>query len=93
MDDTISRQVVLDIVDSYSESQSNVEDVTQDIISDIMGLPPVTPQPKMGRWIWQTEDIYRCSECGNDIRVKEVMNVPQYVCCPLCGAKMREVEE
>lgn len=40
----VSKQVVIDIVDSYSESQSNVEDVTQDIISDIMALPPVTPQ-------------------------------------------------
>ena len=41
---TIDRQAVLDIVDSYSESQSNVEDVTQDIISDIMALSPVTSQ-------------------------------------------------
>ena len=43
-ENTIDRQAVLDIVDSYSESQSNVEDVTQDIISDIVALPPVTPQ-------------------------------------------------
>lgn len=41
---TIDRQAVLDIVDSYSESQSNVEDVTQDIISDIVVLPPVNLQ-------------------------------------------------
>ena len=42
--DLISRQAVIDIVDSYSESQSNVEDVTQDIISDIMVLSSVNPQ-------------------------------------------------
>lgn len=42
--DAISRQAVLDLVDSYSESQSNVEDVTQDIISDIVALPSVNPQ-------------------------------------------------
>ena len=42
--DAISRQAVLDIVDGYSVSQSNVEDVTQDIISDIMVLSPVNPQ-------------------------------------------------
>lgn len=42
--DLISRQAVLDIVDSYSESRSNVEDVTQDIISDIVALPYVNPQ-------------------------------------------------
>ena len=49
-------------------------------------------QPTTGHWIWQTEDIYKCSECGEDIHVKEVMNKPQYVCCPMCEARM-EVEE
>lgn len=63
MDDLISRQAVLDIVDSYSASQSNVEDVTQDIISDIVVLPSVTPQEKTGYWI-ATEDGFECSECG-----------------------------
>jgi len=24
---------------------------------------------KIGHWIWQTEDIYQCSECGEDIHV------------------------
>lgn len=43
-EDAVSRQAVFDIVDSYSKSQSNIEDVTQDIISDIMALPSVTPQ-------------------------------------------------
>ena len=47
-EDCISKKAVLDIVDSYSESRSNVEDVTQDIISDIMALPTVAPQQKMG---------------------------------------------
>ena len=43
---------------------------------------------KIGHWIWQTEDIYQCSECGEDIHVKEVMNKPQYICCPICGCLM-----
>ena len=55
-------------------------------------LPPVNLQPKIGHWIWQTEDIYRCSECHEDIHVKEVMNVPQYKCCPMCEAKMESEE-
>lgn len=41
-----------------------------------------------GHWIWQTEDKYQCSCCGEIIRVKEVMNEPQYIVCPMCGAKM-----
>ena len=49
----VSRQAVLDIVDSYSESQSNVEDVTQDMISDIIALPPVNSQP----------EVIRCKDC------------------------------
>lgn len=43
--DLIQRQAAIDIVDSYSESPNNVEDVTQDIISDIVVLPSVNPQP------------------------------------------------
>ena len=56
-----------------------------------MGL--IEQKPKTGHWIWQTENIYRCSECGEDIFVKEVMNVPQYKCCPMCMAKMVEPQE
>ena len=54
--DAISRQAVLDIVDSYSESRSNVEDVTQDIISGILALSPVNPQSKTG-WIPVSEGL------------------------------------
>lgn len=48
-------------------------------------------EQKTGHWEWQMEDIYRCSECGEHIHVKEVLNVPQYEWCPICGAHMREV--
>ena len=50
-------------------------------------------KPQTGHWIWQTEDIYRCSECHEDLHVKEVMNVPQYKWCPMCGARMFEPQE
>lgn len=55
MDKLISKQAVLDIVDSYSESRSNVEDVTQDIISDIVALPSVNPQKS--KWISVSERL------------------------------------
>ena len=99
-EDCISRQAVLDLVDSYSESQSNVEDVTQDIISDIVVLPPVNPQPKTGYWILADEqnkedvenDNYRfiCSECQySDIHAKDTI-VPY---CWKCGTRMVEPQE
>ena len=89
-DDLISRQAVLDIVDGYSESQSNVEDVTQDIISDIIILPSVNPQePKMGHWIWKDFDdetgiskSYWCSECNKPLTGLAM----DY--CGCCGARM-----
>ncbi|MBR3243785.1 MAG: zinc ribbon domain-containing protein [Parasporobacterium sp.] len=90
----ISRQAVLDIVDSYSESQSNVEDVTQDIISDIMALPSVNPQPKIGHWKRISMDRYtthaqywyKCDKCGEH-------NLGNTDYCPSCGAKMVEPQE
>ena len=87
--DAINRQAVLDIVDSYSESRSNVEDVTQDMISDILALPSVTPQPKTGHWI-ETDKYesyrFKCSECyrGTD-------DITDY--CPNCGCRMVEPQE
>jgi len=104
-DDAISRKVVLDIVDGYSESQSNVEDVTQDIISDILTLLSVKPQePKIGRWIQTNEFfinqdgqfIYKfiCSECKSlfYFRKSNKKAIGANV-CPNCGAKMQKVEE
>ena len=91
-EDAISRQAAIDIVDSYSESQSNVEDVTQDIISDIVALPPVNPQePKTGHWINHydedaKEGWYECDRCHTE----RAFNTDF---CPDCGARMVEPQE
>lgn len=41
-----------------------------------------------GKWIWDTEDKYQCTNCGNRTRVDEAMNKPLYSFYPYCGAKM-----
>ena len=41
-----------------------------------------------GKWEWDTEDIYRCSNCAEKSHVKEVMGHPEWAYCPNCGAKM-----
>ena len=101
--DLISRQAVIDIVDSYSESQSNVEDVTQDIISDIMVLSSVNPQePKTGHWVKYdkeyfttkrltpvTHSIRECSECHTEIA--DFCGEMRF--CPNCGCRMVESQE
>ena len=97
--DAISRQALLDDFGfsektrKYGGDHSGYNTMMLYEIQDIIeSQPPVNPQ-KIGHWIWQTENIYRCSECGEDIYVKEVMNVPQYKCCPMCMAKMIEKQE
>lgn len=88
-DDCISRQAVLDeAFEVDTKEYGRVEVVGVDAIAS---LPPVTPQPKMGRWIYTgnyiTDGMLKCSECGFEHDVSE-----KFSYCPNCGAKM-EVEE
>lgn len=54
----------------------------------IIDVAPV----RHGRWEWDTEDIYRCSNCAEKSHVKEVMGHPDWDYCPNCGATMDEKE-
>lgn len=47
---------------------------------------PTIEERKKGKWIWQTGDIYRCSECNTDVHVAEFMGEPIYNWCPYCGS-------
>lgn len=91
-EDCISRQAVLD---EMYKRRVDGDAITAGFIKN---LPPVTPQPKMGRWIVNEWDNISCSECGctalydkvypgesvfgKAIRVKSNF-------CPTCGAKMK----
>ena len=71
-------------------------EVMDDIKASMIKLPPV--QQKTGHWVKQIEDNhdgdkYMCSCCGEIIRVKLVMGAPQYITCPMCGAKMESEEQ
>jgi len=83
--DCISRDAALDLIADYDLSMGQV-------VKGIHNLPPVTPQPKMGRWIYTgdyiTDGMLKCSECGFEHDVSE-----RFSYCPNCGAKMQEVEE
>ena len=89
-EDCISRQAAIDTIESwlscddYNKGERNIMRVTQSVLYD---LPPVTPQQKMGRWIFDEilDRHYYCSECKS-------MGVDYWDFCPFCGAKM-EVEE
>lgn len=103
--DTISRQAAIDAIQqhrdgilcSYDEYYEDIAFVYaaahSRIINVIKKLPSAQPERNTGRWIWQTEDKYECSCCHEVIQVKEVMNVPQYITCPMCDAKMEAEHE
>ena len=58
-------------------------------IKDVDAIPAADVAPvQHGRWEWDTEDIYRCSNCAEKSHVKEVMGHPEWDYCPNCGAKM-----
>ena len=65
----------------------------KEMVANIKALPPVTPAPKIGRWIMHIDDLFpvestmECSEC----REHQPITIDDNY-CPNCGAKM-EVEE
>ena len=69
-----------------------VDDVYEKIVEQ---LSPITPQPKMGKWI-KSRDSYgnnhfTCPFCEHDIATKADTLGDNY--CSNCGAKMEEVGE
>ena len=65
----------------------------KELMSAISIIPAADVAPvRHGQWEWDTEDIYRCTFCGNKAHVKEVMGCPDWVYCPNCGARMDGAE-
>lgn len=83
--DCISRQAVLDTIDSYMSHHMGLLDLKLFVTE----LPSVQPQPKIGHWEWVQYDSnpnignWHCSECK-----AIVLHMPEW--CPMCGAKMSE---
>ena len=71
-----------DDVQKHDEQCNYAIDMIEDAL--IADVAPVVH----GRWEWDTEDIYRCSNCAEKSHVKEVMGHPEWDYCPNCGAKM-----
>ena len=101
-DDAISRQVVMDC---FKKWQPYMATRLCDFEKELTALPPVTPQPKMGRWVEENINGGRkvfCSECGCTPPFEHVSSGDVYSAngygvihktkfCPNCGAKMSEI--
>ena len=105
-DDTISRKAAInamikieqDDIDRYGCKIPEGFD-SSPAIEALNGLPPVTPQPKMGRWIAYEVRLpdrtilnYRCSVCGRKLIGYSTETLSEAPFCH-CGAKMVEPQE
>jgi hypothetical protein len=92
-EDCISRQAVLDQTYLWSKDEFlRVTNPFDYLRKRINSLPPIKPQPKIGRWIFvdKAHEHAHCSEC--DYGNVDLMDGRPHNFCPNCGAKMQEVE-
>ncbi|MDD6544862.1 MAG: hypothetical protein PUF20_10850 [Clostridiales bacterium] len=83
-DEYISREAALTALqdsDLFNTTERQLRAIRELSAADVA-------QVRHGRWEWDTEDIYRCSNCAEKSHVKEVMGHPEWDYCPNCGAKM-----
>ena len=93
MDEYIERDGLISDIDAAMENAGMGYVVGQTLKRYVKRQTAADVAPvRHGRWIWQTESVYKCSNCGDDAHVKEVMGKPSFDYCPNCGAK-RDLEE
>jgi len=85
-EDVISRQATLEPYKVLNDTDTLCVAL---IRANIMQQPPVTPQPKVGRWITHCYQNCECSKCGYVVPEDDI---EEFNFCPKCGAKM-EAEE
>ena len=86
-EDAISReQAKSDYADWYGYGYSD-----NTFYKHLCSIPPVTPQPKMGRWIDNHNNTMSCDRCHTWFNKDDRYGYMHY--CPNCGAKMQEVTE
>jgi len=88
MDDLISRQDAIEVINKLMEIHFDRKVVLGKVWQQIKDLPSVQ---RKGHWIninegkWNVWAVFKCSECGEiDNRIYETDNF-----CPNCGADMR----
>lgn len=95
-EDAISRQAAIVALDDRMSSLKNVDmQIAMGFAKGIIHeLTPVTPQPKMGKWLIKKVGDYDhaiCSVCGDDSFLSPEWDALElYKHCPNCGSKMMQ---
>ena len=89
-DRAISLNAVIKAVDEHTNDDGTLDDDISCILED---LPPVTSQPKTGRWIGIDEEpheVWECDHCGFLIDGSGCIDPydyrDTYKYCPSCGS-------
>ena len=72
--------------EEYNKGWNDCRSAFYTLIKD-MPAADVAPV-RHGKWEWDTDDIYMCSNCAEKSHVKEVMGRPAWGYCPNCGCRM-----
>ena len=90
MDEYIERDTIKEKMIYYGFKSPDM--TVTEFVEDELPAADVAPV-RHGRWEWETEDLYRCTDCHEKVHVKEVMGRPDWDYCPNCGAKMNGCTE
>jgi hypothetical protein len=87
--DAISRQAVDKLSKELVHTTRDKADFLCNFWEGLQKLPPVTPQPKTGRWILKN-GVYYCSKCNNMALNYDDCSEGKLRTdfCPNCGAFM-----
>jgi hypothetical protein len=97
-EDCISRQAVIDTIetdcswDIFNEWGSRTP-TGECIINAIKSVPSVEPERKTGKWVHMV-GWWECDQCHAEYTdMPTCMGKVIYEYCPMCGCRMKEVEE
>ncbi len=89
----ISRAYIEPIIEELENICVNGDEHVLDLLADIKNAPSVTPQQKVGRWIYvdKAKEHARCSKC--DYGDVDLFDGKPHNYCPNCGAWITGAQE
>ena len=96
-EDAVSRKNVWSMITGGKYPNENDEQFIDRLVEGLEKMPPVTPQPKTGHWIFDNYN-WRCSECNETPKTMGYVGTADFMTehfkfCNHCGAKMIEPQE